>query len=68
MVLAHHVTGWSPALCYAEDGAPVRLTAKGKKPGRAVLGELTTILTPETILRWHRELMARKYNGSKEQH
>lgn len=29
-----------------------------------VLRELGTIVTPVTILRWHRELIARKYDGS----
>ena len=41
-----------------------RLAAKGKRLGRSVLRELTTIVTPDTILRWHRELIARKYDGS----
>ncbi len=41
-----------------------RLAAKGKRLGRSVLGELVTIVTPDTILRWHRELIARKYDGS----
>ena len=42
-----------------------RLAAKGKRLGRRVLGSLVTIVTPETILRWHRELIARKYDGSR---
>ena len=42
-----------------------RLAAKGKRLGRRVLRELGTIVTPDTILRWHRELIARKYDGSK---
>ncbi len=29
-----------------------------------MLRELGTIVTPDTILRWHRELIARKYDGS----
>ena len=41
-----------------------RLAAKGSRLGRSVLGELVTIVTPDTILRWHRELMAKKYDGS----
>ena len=41
-----------------------RLAAKGKRLGRSVLRELVTIVTPDTILRWHRELIARKYDGS----
>jgi len=30
-----------------------------------MLHELTTIVTPETLLAWHRKLIARKYDGSK---
>jgi putative transposase len=41
-----------------------RLAAKGKALGRRVLREIEPIVTPATILRWHRELIARKYDGS----
>jgi transposase InsO family protein len=41
-----------------------RLAAKGKALGRRVLREVGTLVTPDTILRWHRELIARKYDGS----
>ncbi len=41
-----------------------RLAAKGKVLGRKVLQEIGCIVTPDTILRWHRELIARKYDGS----
>ena len=37
------------------------LAVKGKALGRKALRELTTIVTPDTILRWHRELVARKW-------
>ncbi len=40
-----------------------RLAVKGKRLGRAALRELGTIVTPDTILRGHRELIARKYDG-----
>jgi transposase InsO family protein len=40
------------------------LAAKGKRLGRRFLGEVCTIVTPDTILRWHRQLIARKYDGS----
>lgn len=42
-----------------------RLAAKGKVLGRKILSEIGTIVTPDTIMRWHRQLIARKYNGSK---
>src|SRR6187200_168816 len=41
-----------------------RLAATAKVLGRKVLAELATIVTPETLLRWHRQLIAQKYHGS----
>jgi putative transposase len=41
-----------------------RLAVKGKIVGRRRLGEFAGLVTPETILRWYRELIARKYDGS----
>ena len=38
------------------------LAVKGKALGRKALTELTTIVTPDTILRWHRELLAQKWD------
>ena len=38
-----------------------RLAAKGKELGRKLLEEVTTLVTPDTVLRWHRELIARKW-------
>jgi putative transposase len=38
-----------------------RLAAKGKPLGRKVLGTVATIVTPDTILRWHRKLIAAKW-------
>ena len=38
-----------------------RLAVLGARLGRQILGEVATIVTPETILRWHRMLIARKW-------
>ena len=40
------------------------LAVKGKALGLKTLRELTTIVIPDTILRWHRELVAQKWNHS----
>src|SRR5215510_14496907 len=42
-----------------------RLAVKGKALGRRRLGDIAGIVTPDTILRWHRRLVAQKYAGSK---
>jgi hypothetical protein len=42
-----------------------RLAAKAKMLGRRILREVATIVTPETLLAWHRKLIARKYDGSR---
>ena len=41
-----------------------RLAAKAKGLGRTILAEVATIVTPETLLSWHRKLIAQKYDGS----
>ena len=41
-----------------------RLAVKGRIPGRRVLDELGGLVTPETILRWYRDLIAKKYDGT----
>src|SRR5215471_14982322 len=41
-----------------------RLAAKAKKLGRKILAHVATIVTPQTLLVWHRKLIAQKYDGS----
>src|SRR5476651_2609027 len=41
-----------------------RLALKGKVLGRKVLESIGTLFTPETILRWHRLLVAQKWDYS----
>ena len=38
-----------------------RLAARGKPLGRKALSQIATIVTPETILAWHRRLIAAKW-------
>ena len=42
------------------DDQRCRLAVKAKVLGRKALLEITTIFTPDTILRWHRQLVAKK--------
>lgn len=39
-----------------------RLALKGKSLGRKVLKEIETIFSPDTILRWHKQLVAQKWD------
>src|SRR6516162_10100455 len=41
-----------------------RLAAKAKGLGRKLLQEVATIVTPETLLAWHRRLIAQKGSGA----
>jgi hypothetical protein len=38
-----------------------RLAARAYRVGLAALREIATIATPDTLLRWHRQLIARKW-------
>src|SRR5882762_7679713 len=41
-----------------------RLAAKARKVGRKILAQVATVVTPEKLLAWHRQLIAKKYDGS----
>jgi len=41
-----------------------RLASKAKGLGRKLLNDMATIVTPETLLAWHRKLIAQKYDGT----
>src|SRR6266581_5713516 len=47
-----------------DDNQRRRLAVRAKELGRKVLAEVATIVTPETLLAWHRKLIAQKYDGS----
>ena len=47
------------------DSERKTLAEIGKKLGKQVLGEVASIVKPETILAWHRRLVAKKFDGSK---
>jgi putative transposase len=38
-----------------------RLAGRGQRLGRRLLNQVATIVTPDTILRWHRRLIAQKW-------
>src|SRR5216683_1881747 len=48
------------------DGERKALAEIGRKLGKKALAEVATIVTPDTILGWHRKLIARKFDGSAE--
>jgi hypothetical protein len=41
-----------------------RLAVRGKRLGRRLLTDIATLVTPATLLAWHRKLIAQKYDGS----
>lgn len=41
-----------------------RLAVRAKGLGRKLLAEVGTLVTPDTLLAWHRKLIAQKYDGS----
>ena len=41
-----------------------RLAVKAKKLSRKILAQVATVVSPETLLAWHRKLIAKKYDGS----
>ena len=46
------------------DAQRRRLAERAKAIGRSGLRALDTIVTPDTLLRWYRNLVAAKYDGS----
>jgi putative transposase len=46
------------------DGERKTLVELGKQLGKKALEEVASIVTPDTILAWHRKLIAQKFDGS----
>ena len=46
------------------DGERKTLAEIGQKLGKQALKEIATIVSPDTILAWHRRLVAQKFDGS----
>jgi hypothetical protein len=44
-----------------------RLAVKAKALGRSALHGIACIVTPDTLLHWYRNLVAKKYDGSSDQ-
>src|SRR5262245_20657796 len=61
-ILRHQLTGRVPLT----DGERKTLAAIGQKLGKQALKEVATIVKPDTVLAWHRKLVARKFDGSQQ--
>lgn len=59
-VLREQLGGRRPRL---SDAQRRRLAEAGRPLGKRVLEQITSLVTPETLLRWYRELIACKYDG-----
>ena len=55
----------TPGRVKLSDGDRRTLAEIGKRLGRAALAEIASLVRPETILAWHRRLVAKKFDGSK---
>jgi hypothetical protein len=61
-VLKEHLDGRRLRLT---DARRRRLAVNGHRLGRRVLNDVATLVTPDTILRWHRQLIARKWTAER---
>jgi len=57
-VLKDHLNGQQVRFT---DAQRRRLARKAKVLGRRLLGEIETLVTPDTLLAWHRKLIAKKW-------
>jgi putative transposase len=61
-LLRHQITG----RVRLTDAERKTLAAIGHKLGKQALAEVATIVKPDTILGWHRKLVAQKFDGSQQ--
>ena len=61
-ILRHQITG----RVRFTDGERMTLAAIGQKLGKKALEEVANIVKPDTILAWHRKLVAQKFDGSQQ--
>jgi putative transposase len=61
-ILRHQIKG----RVRLSDGERTTLADMGHKLGKQALEEVATIVTPDTILAWHRRLVAQKFDGSQQ--
>ncbi len=59
-ILRHQI----PGRVRLSDGERKTLAEIGQKLGKQALKEVATIVKPDTILAWHRRLVAQKFDGS----
>ena len=61
--IASCASRWAGRRVRLSDGQR-RLAGRAKLLGRRIIGEVATIVTPETLLAWHRKLIEQKYDGT----
>jgi putative transposase len=61
-ILRHQITG----RVRLTDTERKTLATFGKKLGKQALKEVASLVTPDTILAWHRKLVAQKFDGSRQ--
>jgi hypothetical protein len=61
-LLRHQITG----RVRFTEGARLPLAVMGQKPGKKTLEEVANSVTPDTILAWHRQLVAQQFDGSQQ--
>jgi hypothetical protein len=61
-ILRHQITG----RVRLSDGERKTLAEIGKRLSKQALAEVANLVTPDTILAWHRKLVAQKFDSSEQ--